>query len=95
MENKNVYNDDVERIVNEPERQEAISTFYEKRQERKQKKILNNACLKLVLAVVFGLLGVSGLFVSWFAFPVMSVFGLCSAFSFGRYFENGKVFGWY
>ena len=42
MENK-IYNDDVERIVNDPERKEAINAFHEKRYAKRQRKMLTTA----------------------------------------------------
>ena len=93
MENK-IYNDDVERIVNDPERQEAINAFHEKRQEKRQRKMLIVACVYASFALVFGLLGIVGWMFNWIAYPVCAACALYSAFRFGRWFENGKCRGW-
>jgi fatty acid desaturase len=94
MENKKIYNDDVERIVNDPERQEAINAFHEKRAARRQRKMLADACVYLAFALAFGALGVLGWMFNWIAYPVCAVCGLYSAFLTGRWFENGKCLGW-
>lgn len=93
MENK-IYNDDVERIVNEPERQKAINAFHEKRQAKRKRKMLFDACVYATIALTFGLLGFVGWMFGWIAYPVCSACGLFSAFRFGRWFENGKSYGW-
>lgn len=93
MENK-IYNDDVERIVNDPERQEAINAFYHNRIMNKQRKIFSGALLYAVLAVAFCALGYVGWFADWLAYPIASVCAVRSAFGFGRYCENTKVYGW-
>lgn len=95
MENKKIYNDDVERIVNDPERQEAINAFHEKRQARRQKKMLVDACVYATIAVAFCILGFLGWIIPWIAFPILSVCGFYSTFCFGRWFENGKCWGWH
>lgn len=95
MENKNaIYNDDVERIVNDPERQEAINAFHEKRQAKRQRKMLVDACVYAAIAIAFGLLGCVGWMTPYIALPVFAACGLYSAFRFGRWFENGKCWGW-
>ena len=94
MENK-IYNDDVERIVNDPERQVAINAFYENRQEKRQRKMLIDACVYAAIALAFGMLGCVGWMTQWIAFPVFAICGLYSAFRFGRWFENGKCWGWH
>lgn len=89
MENK-IYNDDVERIVNDPERQEAINAFHHKRQAKRQRKILIDACVYAAFALAFGALGIVGWMTPRIAYPVCAACGLYSAFRFGRWFENGK-----
>ena len=93
MENK-IYNDDVERIVNDPERVDAINEFHRKRHAKRQRKMLADACVYAVFALSFGLLGCIGWMAPCIAFPVCAVCGLYSAFRFGRWFENGKCLGW-
>ena len=94
MENKKIYNDDVERIVNEPERQEAIAEFYHKRQAKRQRKMLIDACAYAAIALAFGLLACFSCMTPYIALPVCGIGGLYSAFRFGRWFENGKCRGW-
>ena len=93
MENK-IYNDDVERIVNDPERQEVINAFHEKRCAKRQRKMLIDAVVYASIALAFGLMGCVGWMTPWIAFPVFSICGIYSAFCFGRWFENGKCLGW-
>ena len=96
MENKNtIYNDDVERIVNDLERQEAIEAFHQKRKVNRQKKMLDKAIVLCGIAILFQVCGLFGLIVEWISLPVFAVSMACSAFCFGRWFENGKIYGWY
>lgn len=96
MENKEIiYNDDVERIVNDPERQEAINAFHEKRMAKRQRKMLIDAFVYLTFALAFGALGIVGWMFNWIAYPVCVVCALYSVFRFGRWFENGKCWGWH
>jgi hypothetical protein len=94
MENK-IYNDDVERIVNDPERVEAINAFHHKRQARKQRKILSDGVVYASIAIAFAVIGSLGWLTAWIANPVAAACALYSAFCFGRYFENGKRWGWH
>ena len=93
MENK-IYNDDVERIVNDPERIAVINERYHNRQMHKQRKFLIDAAVYVVIAVAFGLTGCFNCMTPWIAFPAFAVCGMYSAFCFGRYFENGNCWGW-
>ena len=94
MENKNFYTDSVEKIVNDPKRQTAIAEAWRKRRARRQRSILNGAVAYALLSFAFAFFGLIGWVTSWVAFPVCAAGGLCSAFRFGRLFENGKTFGW-
>ena len=94
MENKKIYNDDVERIVNDQQRQEVINAFHEKRYAKRQRKMLMDACMYAAIALAFGLLGIVGWMFNWIAYPVCAACALYSAFRFGRWFENGKCWGW-
>lgn len=93
MENK-IYNDDVERIVNDPERVEAINEFHRKRHAKRQRKMLIDACVYLTFSLAFGALGFVGWMFNWLAYTVCAACGIYSAFRFGRWFENGKCWGW-
>ena len=96
MENKNViYNDDVERIVNDPERQNAIERKWTKRIEKRQNKIAIDAYVFLAFSLAFGLLGAIGWMIGLLAYPVSICCGMYAAFCFGRLIENGKAFGWF
>lgn len=98
MENKTITYDDVkewERIVNDPERVEAINEFHCKRKARKQRKILNDGVVYASIAIAFAVIGSLGWLTAWIANPVAAVCALYSAFCFGRYFENVKCRGWY
>lgn len=96
MENKNaIYNDDVERIVNDPERQAIIDDRYHKRQMHRQRKMLTTALVYVFFAATFGALGLAGWMLVWIAYPVCAACCVWSAFNFGRWFENGKCWGWH
>lgn len=93
MENK-IYNDDVERIVNEPKRQAVIVDRYYKRMTKRQRKRLIDTVAYAAIALSFGLMGCVGWMNPYIAFLVCGIGGLYSAFRFGRWFENGKCWGW-
>lgn len=90
-----IYNDDVEKMVNNPERQEAINAFHEKRQARKQRKMLNTGILYAAFTIAFYVLGMVGWMFGWVAYPLCAICCFWSALNFGRWFENGKCLGWY
>lgn len=95
MENKNViYNDDVERIVNDPERQRKIKENQRERKVKKQVSMLTDAVMLFVICICFTALGWMGLISNIVAYVLRVVTGLSSAFLFGRWFENGKCNGW-
>ena len=94
MENKKIYNDDVERIVNDPERQAAISEFHNKRLAKRQRKMLIEAIVFAVICLPIGVLWKTGLMSVLVTAPLQLICSVCSAFCFGRFFENGKCYGW-
>ena len=95
MENKEIiYKDDVERIVNDPERLAAINAFHRNRKVKRQRKMLFDAVLFAAIALMFGVLGIYNLIVPWISFWVAVAVGMYAAFLFGRFFENGKCYGW-
>lgn len=94
MENK-IYNDDVERIVNDPERLAAINAFHRNRKAKRQRKMLFDAILFAAIALMFGVLGIYNLIVPWISLWAASAVGMYAAFLFGRFFENGKICGWH
>lgn len=93
MENK-IYNDDVEQIVNNPERQAAISDLHQKTRVQKKRKMFFDAVLYSMLGCAIGQIGAEGLLVNWIAIPASLVYSLYASFCFGRWFENGKCRGW-
>lgn len=93
MESK-IYNDDVERIVNDPERQKAINAFQEKLYAKRQRKMLTDAVIYAAIAFAFGLIGCVGWVTPYISLLVCGIGGMYSAFRFGRWFENGKCWGW-
>lgn len=94
MENGNVNFEDVERIVNKKERQEAISRFYYSQKEKIQKKMFRDALIFSVFGALFGLVGCFDFVAPWIAFPAFVICGLCAAFRFGKWTENVKHWGW-
>ena len=94
MENKNIHNDDVERIVNDTERQARIFENHKKEKLEYQRKILVNAISFLIASLVCGLLSCIGLMAPVLALTAVSICGLYAAFLFGRWFENAKKWGW-
>lgn len=93
MENK-IYNDDVERIVNERKRREAINKFHEKRKAKRQHKMLVDTCVYASITLAFGLMGCVGWMTPFISLLICVVGGMYSFFRFGRWFENGKCWGW-
>ena len=93
MENK-IYNDDVERVVNGSERKDFVVEFHTKRQKDRQRKMIADAAVYAVFSIAFGVLGLLGWMTLWISFPLFWLCGLFSAFRFGRWFENGKCWGW-
>lgn len=105
MENQ-IYNDDVERIVNDPERQEcieakenekneAINRFHNKRMRKRQERFMRNAIAFVFVAIVFAVLGFCSLLHIWISAVLFGVFAMIGVFNFGRFFENGKMVGWF
>ena len=83
-----IYNDDVERVVNDAERQNAILASKQNQKVKEQRKILVGACKYAVFAIALASVGILGWLVAWIAFPAMAACSLYSAFCFGRWFEN-------
>lgn len=91
---KNIYNDDVERIVNDPERKSAIKKRNEKRRIWKYKKMLVKAVALAGIGLIFGLFGCFGWISPFISIIICAFSGFYAAFLFGRWFENGKCNGW-
>lgn len=93
MENKRCV-EDVEKVVNDPERQEAIRALHKKQRAKKKRKMLFDALAYLALAIAIGALGNVGWMLNRLAYPLCAVSGLYSAFKLGRWFEACKRWGW-
>lgn len=92
MENKNaIYNDDVERVVNQ--KHEIIERRYDARIAHRQNKMLQTAVFYFVISIAFLAVGILNWMVKWIAFPICILCALYSAFSAGRFYENGKCWG--
>lgn len=89
MENR-IYNDDVERIVNDPERQNLIKQRNIKRKIAKQKRMLVQSVLFASIGLVCGLFGCFGWLAPLIAIFAGNMFGIYSAFCFGRWFSMGN-----
>ena len=95
MENKNaIYNEDVERIVNDPERQARLNAFHVARAERKQRKLIETSFVYFFFSLLFAICGIFGWMANWICYPVIACCSLYGAFCAGRFFENGKITGW-
>lgn len=88
------YAEDIEAMVRNPERKAEINAWHEAQERKKQSEIVKRGILQATLCILFGLMGVMQLAVIWIAAPVCIMFGLASAFTFGRWYENGKLLGW-
>lgn len=90
MENK-IYNDDVERIVNDPERQMHIMAERIEKRNRKISMLRDRAIIYFVFSIVFVALGFFELIVMWFSLLIGVVFLAVSSVFFGRWIENWKA----
>lgn len=88
------YNDDVEALAGNPERKAAIDAKYDLADRKKQIEMVKRGILQAILCILFGLMGVMEWAVIWIAAPACIMFGLAAAFTFGRWYENGKIKGW-
>ena len=93
MENK-IYNDDVERIVNESERTMILENQAQKRIAHRQKKMITDAIVYALFAIAFGALAAKDWMAGWVAIPICACCALFATFRLGRWFENGKCWGW-
>jgi hypothetical protein len=88
------YNDDVEALVGNPERKAAIDAKYDSVERKKQSEMVKKGIFNATGCALFGVMGVMGWAVPWIAIPFCVAFGLAAAFTFGRWYENGKILGW-
>ena len=94
MENK-IYNDDVERIVNDPKKKRMADMRDKMAIVKKQKNIFEVAYILTLLAVLFLVCGLSEFIIYWLAYGLTSILALCSAFCWGRLYEHARIYGWY
>lgn len=92
MENKKIYGDDVERVVNKAYKTKQATKMA--RVEKKRRKLIVNAITFATVGLVFALFGICNWLVGWIAFPLFFGFVVYATFCFGRFFENGKCLGW-
>lgn len=99
MENK-IYNDDVERIVNEKGYEVGAKAywqtpveFHEKRNHKRQSKMAVDFGVYVSLAIAFAIIGFFGFMATWMAYPVAIACGLYAAFVLGRFVENRNCWG--
>ena len=91
MENK-IYNDDVERVVNnghENRRKKGMAKY-----EKRRKKMFYNSLTFALIGILAALLGILEWLVPWMAVTLFFGFVFVASFLFGRFFENGKCRGW-
>jgi hypothetical protein len=81
-------------MVNNHDRQEAIRRKYSEKRKRDNLKILNWSVASGLVSLFFGLMAGTNCMTIWVAFPICTFFGMLSAFTAGRWFENGKCLGW-
>lgn len=89
-----VINNDVEKIVNNKERQENIKKFHNKQKIKKRRKMIVNSCACMCFAVIFALFSFFELMVYQIGIPISFMCILCESFFVGRWYENGKCLGW-
>lgn len=82
--------EDVDRIVNNPDRQRKISKFYKERREKARRKILFQSVVAAFLSFLIGLMCKNGVFAIGFALPVQLFLSHLALFFFGRWFEMLK-----
>ena len=88
------YAEDIEAMVNNPDRKAEINACHYAQEQKKQSEMVKRGILQATLCILFGLMGVMELAVIWIAAPACIMFGLAAAFTFGRWYENGKIKGW-
>ena len=99
MGNK-IYNDDVERIVNDKGHEIAAKTywqtpaeFHEKRNHKRQGKMAMDFGVYVSLAIAFAFVGFFGFMATWMAYPVAIGCCLYASFLLGQFVENKNCWG--
>lgn len=82
--------EDVERIVNDPNRQRKISKFYKERIEKARRKILTQSVVVVFLSFLVGIMCKNDVFSIGFAIPAQLFLSHFALFLFGRWFEMSK-----
>lgn len=82
--------EDVERIVNNPDRQRKISKFYKERREKARRKILFQFVVAAFLSFLIGLMCKNDVFSIGFAVPAQLFLSHLALFLLGRWFEMSK-----
>ena len=80
--------EDVEKIVNK--NRAVCETNASKKREERLSRLFRKTIESLLLSIVFGLLGLFSLMVTWLAYPVFAVFALIGAFMYGKFTEARK-----
>ena len=88
------YAEDIEAMVRNPERKAEINAWHEAQERKKQSEMVKRGIMQATLCVLLGLIGVMEWAVVWLSAPSCIAFGLAAAFTFGRWYENGKQLGW-
>ena len=91
MENK-IYNDDVERIVNDAVKSRKAEKM--KKMEKKRKNMFYSSIISACAGLIFALFGIVGWMDTGLAFILFFVFVMYATFRFGRWLENCKCWGW-
>lgn len=86
--------EDVEMIVNKPERQKAIRLRHERRERKIHNKMLIFFFSYAVACVLSTTLGAVGWLAPWIAIFGSFSFSVLAIFYLGRWFEHGKCKGW-
>ena len=89
MEEK-IYNDDVERIVNNSPRREMFENFVENRVERVKSKLLESCICLCICGIASTMCGIAGWLTWWVALPLSVGISLVAAFKFGRLYESAR-----
>lgn len=87
-----IFDEDVEQIVNNHNRKETGVKIKTNKRREKMARIRNRAIICLTLSGVVVALGFLELVKMWFAVVISFVLCIVSAFFFGRWIENWKIY---
>ena len=94
MENKKIYNDDVERIVNNPNRQKWIARKYSNAEYRKNTRLMNKIIIFTILGALFLFADLAECVTTWIACPAAVICEMIAMFHFGKLSAICKIKGW-